>query len=83
MGCGTLPLLEVDGRAAIIPGLIVEGLIVAASLLLLDRFCQERVGGVALDRLLRSVVLIVVKGLGCERGLGRSFELEGRFLSRL
>jgi hypothetical protein len=43
MGGGALSLLKVYGSAAIVPGLIVEGLVVAPRLLLLRWLIQEGV----------------------------------------
>lgn len=83
VGGGALSLLKVDGRAAIVPCLIVERFVVAAGFLLLRGLAEEGIGGVALDWAFRSGVFIVVKGLGCERCLMGCFELERRFLSGL
>lgn len=47
---GPLPFLGIDGAAAIISRLGVEGLIVTRAVLFARPSCQERVGGVSFDR---------------------------------
>jgi hypothetical protein len=76
-----LPLLQVDRRAAVVPRLVVQRLVGRPRLL--GRLAEEGVGGVALDRQLRPVVLIEVVRLGGQRGLAAALRLQGRFLSRL